>query len=263
MQAFRGIAPVTQRGTGSERKELVSLMQVKRLQRDTLTTTVAHELRRLILDGEAKPGELLPPQPELAQRLGVGLSTLREAIKGWALFGVLVLQPGRGTLVSPDAIRLLHITDLCRIQLEGMGAHDVHETRCIIEMALTELAAERATREDLSRIEAALTKMRRASQDDKAFIEADQEFHLAVAKASKNQLLKHFYQIVMEMFASVLREAMHIPSVAESFRSSGLDQQEKIFAAIRDHLPEVALKRTEELFADWDDFYFAALGMDD
>ncbi|MCK4473179.1 MAG: GntR family transcriptional regulator, partial [Anaerolineae bacterium] len=54
-------------------------MKIRKLQGDTLASRVSRELKRLILDGEATPGELLPPQREIAQRLSVGLSTLREA----------------------------------------------------------------------------------------------------------------------------------------------------------------------------------------
>ena len=79
---------------------------------------------------------MLPPQPELASRLGVGLSTVREAIKGLALLGVLVPLPGRGTLVSPEAVVLLRMADVCRVRLEDMGIRQLHEARMVIETSL-------------------------------------------------------------------------------------------------------------------------------
>ena len=64
---------------------------------------VIRQIKDLIWRGEVTPGEYLPPQPVLAAQLGVGLSTVREAIKALSLIGLLEPLPGRGTLVMPDA----------------------------------------------------------------------------------------------------------------------------------------------------------------
>ena len=81
---------------------------------------------------------------------------------------------------------------------------------------------------------AALVDMRRSGHNPAAFIRADLAFHLAVARASDNPLLQRFYEIVLEMVGEALEEIMEVPHVGESFQTTGLEQQEQVFFAIRD-----------------------------
>lgn len=223
------------------------------LKRDNLTESVSREIRRMILEGEVAPGDWLPPQPELAARFGVGLSTLREGIKGLALLGILEPQPGRGTQVSPEALHLLHLYDMSRARLGGLDLVHLIEARKTIEVALTVFAAARAGAEDLSRIEGALQRMRQSVADDDAFTEADLEFHLAVAEAGRNPLLKGFYHVTRSMLAQAIKESVAIPTVADP-RATILRQQERILAAIRAHDVRAARRYAEAVFAYWDEF---------
>jgi hypothetical protein len=63
------------------------------------------------------------------------------------------------------------------------------------------------------------------------------------------------------MVGEALEEIMEVPHVGESFQTSGLEQQEQVFFAIRDHNPKDAVKWLGELNADWEDFYLNALSM--
>lgn len=223
------------------------------LRRDNLTDSVSREIRRLILNGEVAPGQWLPPQPELASRFGVGLSTLREGIKGLTLLGILEPQPGRGTQVNPEALHLLRLYDMSRARLEGLDLAHLMEARKTIEIALTVFAAERATAEDIDRIEEALEGMRQTLADDDAFTEADLVFHLAVAQAGRNPLLEGFYHLARGMLTEAIKESVAIQPVKDP-KGTIVKQQERILAAIRAHDARAARRRAEALFVFWDEF---------
>ena len=223
------------------------------LRRDNLTDSLSREIRRMIQSGEVAPGDWLPPQPELAARFGVGLSTVREGIKGLTLMGILLPQPGRGTQVSPDALHLLRLYDMSRARLEGMDVANLLDARKVIEVGLTVFAAERASAEDIAGVEAALEKMRQTVDDDDAFSEADMEFHLAVARAGKNRLLESFYQVARNMLTEAIKESMAIHAVADP-KDIVIKQQKRILEAIRAHNPKAARRYAEDLFIYWDEF---------
>jgi GntR family transcriptional repressor for pyruvate dehydrogenase complex len=220
-------------------------MPIAPLARDTLTDGVIRELQRMIAAGEVEPGGWLPPQPELAQRFGVGLSTVREAIKALTLVGLLIPQPGRGTQVNPDAPAILDTSTLVRARLQELDAIQLCEARQLIEVGLSVLAAQRATAEDIAGIEAALRRMEETLHDDRAFAAADLEFHLAVARAARNRLLERFYQVSRELLAETTQYLVALPQVKEH----SIQLQREILHAIRAGDPEAARRAAERHMA--------------
>jgi DNA-binding FadR family transcriptional regulator len=201
----------------------------------------------MVLAGELAAGDWLPPQPELAQRFGVGLSTVREAVAGLSLLGVLDPQPGRGTQISPEAVFLFRAFDAIQMNLASLDIPiyllKVFEARRALEIELSGLAAERATEDDIAQIGAALQEMQASVEDGAAFLKADQAFHAAVAHASQNPILEQLYHIASELFAQVNQELLSAPgSVAR-----GLRIQEQIFRAICDRDAETARQFSREL----------------
>lgn len=221
---------------------------VNPIQRDTLTNSVMHQIEQMILDGRISPGDWLPPQTELAEGFGVGLSTVREATRGLALMGILDPQAGRGTRVSTDAYVSLRMTSLVRDRLNDLEAKKIHETRCIIEVGITELAAKRATQGDIHEIERSLAHMEDVKDDDAAFVKADLEFHSAVAKASKNDLIEEIYQILLEMLSEVMDQIIRIPGL----KDRGIQMQRRILKAIRARDYESARQLAEKNIVEWD-----------
>jgi GntR family transcriptional repressor for pyruvate dehydrogenase complex len=199
-----------------------------RLRRTTLVRDVAGQLREMILQGDVVPGEYLPSRKDLAAQFGVGVSTIHEAIQALAAVGLVASHPGKGTWVRDDALdTLIH-----PIEVEGrMGELDarlVYEARSVIEVALAELAAERATLDDLEAIWGALEAMEAARHDSAAFVEADLAFHLAVAAAGHNRLLEQFYHLSRRLLSDVIAGWIEQQGVKEA----SIRIQRRIAAAI-------------------------------
>lgn len=197
------------------------------LPRSTLAADVARELRGWISSGRYKPGDYLPPQKEIAAQLGVGLSTVREAVQILTAIRLVRSHPGKGTWVSEEAAQTLFQPNLVKNRLRELNARQLYEARSVIEVALTAFAAERATPEEVQRIQNAQDRVEQA-QELTAFIEADLDFHLAVAAAGHNEVLAQFYQLTRTLFTEVITELVNLPDV----RQASLPLQRAIADAI-------------------------------
>ncbi len=204
--------------------------------KNTLVDQVVDELRHMILSGKVGPGEFLPPRKNLAAQFGVGLSTIHEAIQALAAVGMVNSHPGKGTWVRDDALDTLIHPDVVEARLGDLNARQIYEARSVIEVALTKFAAERATPEEVKQIWDALKAMEAAGDDDQAFVEADLEFHLAVAKAGHNELLEQFYHLARKLFSEVIAEMVKLPQVKED----AIRLQRAIAQAIEQRDPDQA-----------------------
>jgi GntR family transcriptional repressor for pyruvate dehydrogenase complex len=185
------------------------------LPRSTLAADVARTLRIWIDSGRFQPGEFIPSQKELAVQFGVGLSTIREAIKILTATGLVQSHPGKGTWVSDDAAFRLFKPSSVPNRLGELKARQLYEARSVIEVALSTLAAERASPEEVNRILQAQERVENAGSEEE-YIKADIDFHLAVAAAGHNEVLEQFYQFMQSLFLQVITELIHLPDVKDA-----------------------------------------------
>ncbi|WP_299908621.1 FCD domain-containing protein [uncultured Paracoccus sp.] len=163
---------------------------------------VAQHIEALILEGSLKPDARLLPERELAERLEVSRSTLRDGLKILEARGLLV-SGGRGAQVA--ALGAEAITDplIALLARHSEGADDYLEFRGIIEGAAAGLAAERATPVERERLRDLMARMARAheAEDPTAEGEADAELHLMIYEASHNLTLLQ----IMQALSGVVR----------------------------------------------------------
>jgi len=154
------------------------------------------QIRTLITSGQLKPGDRLPPERKLAKKLGVGRTAVRDAIRKLEFYGILKTLPQSGTVVAGIGLPALEglITDV--LKLEKSDFKDLVETRVILESSTARLAAERRTDEDLDEMQKALEAYEKKIKDGKNAVEEDLLFHLKIAEASKNAVLKSLMLII-------------------------------------------------------------------
>lgn len=226
-------------------------MKIDEINNDALTDRVIRKIQDLIWRGDVLPGDYLPSQQELAGKFGVGLSTIREAVKGLSLLGLVDAHAGRGTRVLPDALKILNNSMLMKANLGSVEAEQVMEARQAIEGALTRLAAERASAEDIAEIETILQEMQGLVDDSEAFVRADVRFHMAVARAGRNEVLLQTYYLIRSLLEEMVRQADELPGG----KNRAIANHQKILAGIRDHKPELAQAATERQIADAIEYY--------
>lgn len=151
--------------------------------------TALHGLRALIADGSLAPGDRLPSEGELCERLGVSRGSLREAIRMLAALGVLDTRHGSGTYVGElAAADLIHGMSLTVGLLPLEALLELYELRRALEAHAAALAAARIDAETLLRLEALLGRLE-TSEDPEEHSRLDHEFHLAVADVTGNRAL--------------------------------------------------------------------------
>ncbi len=151
---------------------------------------IVQQVEESVHKGTLKSGEQLPPERELAQQFGVSRTAVREAVKALREKGLVEAYPGRGTFITAGSSYTIRLS-LDRMMKGGQaeGSGYLAEVREILEPEIASLAATRADGEDLTAMRESVAVMDGAKRDPDAFIEADLDFHLALAEAAANPLI--------------------------------------------------------------------------
>ncbi|WP_421830856.1 FadR/GntR family transcriptional regulator [Larkinella sp.] len=164
------------------------------IKRESLADAVVNKLQHQIATNHYKIGERLPSEPELMQQFGVGRSTIREAIRILANKGLIRVQQGVGTFVElqQNSVEPFHQS------LSRAEGDDVNEVRQLLELKIAEKAALNRTQEDIDIMSGYLQKRHEAALQNRPeeCIEADIQFHIRLAMASKNEVLVDLYRII-------------------------------------------------------------------
>ncbi|MEV6061530.1 FCD domain-containing protein [Nocardia asteroides] len=212
---------------------------VSQVRRQPLAAQAAELLLARIRAGEWPLGHRLPGETLLAAQLGVGRSTVREAIRELAGKGVLDSRQGAGVFVTA-----LDITEDWDVVLRGATIAAVIEARIAIEAEAAALAAHRRTPADLRAIRRALAGRRADGQSIAEHVDADMAFHRAVIVAAHNAVLTQLF----DSFLPRLRLAMIDMLALRPVASEDADHaaHERLADAVADRNPTAAaeLSRT-------------------
>jgi GntR family transcriptional regulator, transcriptional repressor for pyruvate dehydrogenase complex len=165
------------------------LGRLERAKRVSLSATVSESIVALISEGHIKPGERLPTEQELMDRLQVGRSSVREAIRGLALVGVVESRPRRGTIVVSPLPNSLGM-DL-KSAITTWALSDLFQVRAVLEEHAAETAARMATPDDIADIKRAAQAAELKIKAGASYFRENMEFHLSIARASHNMVLVH------------------------------------------------------------------------
>ncbi len=163
--------------------------------------SVVDILGRRISAGQYQEGETLPIEQQLADSLGVGRNALREAVKVLSGKGLISTAPRSGTKIRPQTEWNMLDPDVLSWHADPETATPefllaLLEIRRIVEPKAAELAAVRATREDVAAILAAYDEMQRYQEDSGQRVSADIKLHVAILAASHNPFISHFKHAV-------------------------------------------------------------------
>ena len=206
----------------------------------SLAKTIVQEIARLVVTGKIKPGEKFSSEIVLAEQLGVGRSSIREAFRVFQILGVTEAKPGRGTILVNTA-PLFALTDWSEFTSTDL-INDIVEARLALEPLIAAMAAKRADAVSIRRIADTIEAGRRAIGNEAASIQTSLDFHTAVADASGNQTLQLTTRLLRSLYFESTRFSRRQP---ENYEALLLDHQQ-IFAAIRDHDPKAARAASEK-----------------
>ena len=161
------------------------------IQKKSLADMIAETLKQQITEGTYRVGDKLPTEPELMKTFGVGRSSVREAVKLLVNMGVVRVQQGSGTFVAVPSNN-----DDVNIKMSTADRTELEEVRKILDIAIVEKAVARRTEKDIERMRASLEKRKVNAEKGllEECIEADLNFHIAIADAAHNRILADIYR---------------------------------------------------------------------
>ncbi len=209
----------------------------KEIKIETPVDKIIRQIRALITSGQLKPGAKLPSERKLAEKLGVGRSSVREALQKLEFYGILKTVPQSGTLVAGMGITALEglITDVLKIENSDFAS--LVETRVLLETESARLAAERRTDEDIEAIRAALVAYENTALKEGEAVEQDLMFHLKIAEASKNTVLKSLMLIIIP---DIIKNFIQLEVCKDDRPNKPMDDHKIILQHIIDQNPNEA-----------------------
>ncbi len=202
---------------------------------------IVHQVKALISEGKLKPGDRLPPERDLVKEFSVSRPSLREAFNTLVAMGFLEIK-GRRTFIKSVASDSVQNPLSLLIKADTQKIFDLIEVRMALEAWGAFLAAQRATEEDIQRLESILEAMKKAFERGRSWEKQDADFHLAIAQATHNTIQTHMmstiYDLLRESVARVFKDRSKVKKL--------LDHHHRIFSAIKNHSPEKAREKTLE-----------------
>lgn len=214
----------------------INKQHVMPIQRQPVAEQVAQQLLGLIQSGNLKPGQQLPPERELATILDVSRPSLREALRALSLLGVVKIRQGGGVYVSAlDPESLLGPIHFF-ISLDDHNIEDLFEARILVESAVTKLAAQKISDDQLVLLRGLVGDEDGLLDDPQRFIDADVQFHRAIFDAAENSFLVRVATSLHVLGRASREITGYIPGVLKS----SMKDHQKILAALEQRDPEKA-----------------------
>ncbi len=160
---------------------------------------VANQIKYLIETKQLKNGDVLPSEEELSKSVGVGRSTVREALRSLELIGLVETRRGKGTVVKTADIEAFNSKILDSVKNLGMDSYYVYELDRLLEPNAAKLMAQRAEAADISMLESILEKMKESIERGGTGKEESLAFHKAIYKALNNPFLDSIFDLTKDV----------------------------------------------------------------
>jgi GntR family transcriptional repressor for pyruvate dehydrogenase complex len=198
---------------------------------------ITEQIEKLILSGELRSGDRLPTERELAEQFQASRTAVREAMKTLAQKGLVDMRPGRGTIVIDGTSKAMrHSLGLMMKVGQADSSTSLVEVREILEPGIAALAAMRATEEHITSMQQAITVMDANLHDADAYIIADNNFHQALAKGTRNILILALVDSIVNLLGEQRKQIFSVKGGPER----GQIHHKRIIEAIIRHDPEAA-----------------------
>jgi len=204
--------------------------------RGTLSEQLAQRLENMILNDQTQLQEKLPSEQTLALGFGVSRPVVREALAILRDRGLVLQKQGGGCYITtpgPDQV------SQCVNRLMRMGQvndREIFEARICLEIAISRLAAENATEQDVMKLRDIAYQMSMTNGDMKLHAALDRQFHQCIAEASGNQMLAIFLASLSEPMNRILYASLQLPHVAQD----GVVYHSRIIECLRSHDPDAS-----------------------
>ena len=202
------------------------------VQTERLYQQIVDQIELRFVNGELKVGDQLPSERELAEQFAVSRIAVREAVKALREKGLVEIRPGRGTFITNGTQGVIRHSLGLLMKFGSVGdSPNLVEVREIMEPEIAGLAATRISGEQIAAMTEAVRLMDSSLDNVNSFVEADLDFHLALARATQNPIIP----ILMNSIIDLLREQRKRIALVKGGLSRGQYHHKKIMDAIVHH----------------------------
>ena len=200
--------------------------------KEKVTDQILAQIRNALMQGELKPGDRLPGARELADRMEVGISSVREALKMLESLGAVESRQGEGTFVCDTLREGAANAFAIQMALLPQTAEYLVEFREIFETAYTHLAMKNASPQDLAEIEkeVIILEEKIEHQSPDILVEAEDElnFHRSILYCTHNPYIIKIGEVALELFFDILNDRLEPLKIIEAAKD-----HRNIFEALR------------------------------
>lgn len=205
-------------------------MGIKPIKKANISEQVFEQLKQQLLLGEWKQGEKIPSENELAAAFEVSRVTVRQALQKLTVLGLIETRLGEGSFVKEVKLGVHMNTLIPMAYLGEQSLLEVLEFRQVVEVKTAELAAMRATEQDVKDLEKIFERMLEYKDVARKFSEADLDFHLKIAEITKNSLIIETHNIIKDILSVAMQRI-----VDKRGNTGGLHYHKMLLQAIKEH----------------------------
>ena len=206
-------------------------MEFKEITHIRLYESVMEQIMNLLKNKELKPGDQLPPERELAEKFSISRGSLREAFRVLESRGLIKSKPGGGRFIRELKKDTIINAENIILSLEKSSILELLEAREMFEVKIAEVAAQRATPEDIELIKKSLSNAKKEEKLDDKEMKRDTEFHIAVARATHNFVFIN----ILKLHLDLLRETRGKTWQISGRKKEQQQEHQNIFKAIKEH----------------------------
>ncbi|MBK5243098.1 FadR/GntR family transcriptional regulator [Clostridium sp.] len=177
-------------------------MAIKPIKQNNISNQVFEQIKAEIASGEWPPGSRIPSENEFVKMLNVSRITVRNALQRLIALELLEIRQGDGTFVRGFSADMYMNSLMPMLFLEKTEILEVLEFRKVIEIETGALTVERATEEDIKKLEAIYEKMEKYIDNAERFATEDLNFHMALAETTKNSLVIKVNYIIKDILSA-------------------------------------------------------------
>lgn len=221
------------KGKDSEEEKFQEIKPIEKL---VLIDHIIETIGRLIASGKLKPGDVVPSERTLSSLLKVSRNSVRQALKALDVLGVLDINPGARTYLNTSLSNLLINPMKFMTLLHDLKIKELFQTRKIIEVELTKLAAVNASKENLAEMLEFLNNAKANIKNKNQYLEYEMGFHESIFKASGNRVLAALMASINNLLLESRKKTVkYFPDLSQS-----LKQHDEIFVSIKENNSEKA-----------------------
>jgi len=216
------------------------LEKIKPVEKFVLIDQIIEKIEKLIENGDLKPGDFLPGERILSEKLGVSRTSLRQALKALNVMGVLEIVPGKKTYIKESFSDILINPFRFIKAVHAIKIKELFEARCVLEESLVQMAAKKADRNQVEKIRGYLNDSENNLENKDDFIYSEFLFHQSIFDAADNKILKAVMNSLNELL--LVLEKYEKDYLEINDRKKSLSQHKDIYESIINKDTEQARK---------------------